>query len=378
MLYILLTWLLAPIWWPVALVRRIAAPTPTPKRILIAEIAGIGDVVCSASLFQALREQYPDATIDLLVDPIAKGLAPLLPMVDRVRLFAYPEQKGLKGRLKLAFIAAKYDTAICLIPSAAQLTAFCWGAVPRRLALLPGRLNTSYQFLAPLMTGITCHADGSYFPATQFELCKNLLSGCSMAQKTIPIPKQEGSFQLPGGTEWIGLLVSSGRALKRLSEKQLVAIIEGLLQSTGSQRGVVLFGGPGDVAQASEVLAMLAHTDASASAINIVGQYELAKLPGILQQLKLFIGVDSGVTHMADALGVPIVCIAGPVDLDEVYTPSKVHQLLCAVELECYPCSTVFNTPGTCRRGDRACLQDLSMSRVITGASTLLGQNHAL
>ena len=376
MLYILLTWLLTPLWWPVALVRRIA--TPTPKRILIAEIAGIGDVVCSASLFQSFRDQYPEATIDLLVDPIAKGLAPLLPMVDRVRLFAYPEQKGLKGRLKLAFIAAKYDTAICLIPSAAQLTAFCWGGVPRRFTVLPGNVNTSYRLLASLMTHVACHADGSYFPATQFELCKSLLPGRSMPPKTLPIPEQEGSFQLPANTKWIGLLVSSGRALKRLSAEQLVAIIEGLLQKTERKQGVVLFGGPGDVVQASEVLAMLAHTDASANIIKTVGQYELAKLPGILQQLKLFIGVDSGVTHMADALGVPIVCIAGPVDLEEVYLPGKPRQMLCAKELDCYPCSTVFNTPGACRRGDRACLQQLSAKSVLAAASTLLEQQHAL
>ena len=377
MLYILFTWLLTPLWWPVALVRRIA--TPTPKRIVIAEIAGIGDVVCSASLFQALREQYPDATIDLLVDPIAKGLVPLLPMVNRVRLFAYPEQKGLKGRLKLAFIAKKYDTAICLIPSAAQLTAFCWGAVPHRLTVLPGNVNTSYRLLAPLMTRVAYHTDGSYFSATQFELCKSLLPGHQMPQKALPISKQEGSFQLPADRDWIGLLVSSGRALKRLSEAQLVAIIEGLLQnSTQRKRGIILFGGPGDVAQASEVLAILAHTDASANVINTVGQYALAELPSILRELKLFIGVDSGVTHMADALGVPIVCIAGPVDLGEVYAPSKAHQLLCAVELECYPCSSVFNTPGTCQRGDRACLQQLSAKAVLAAASTLLEQKHAL
>lgn len=375
MLYILLTWLLAPIWWPIALLRRIAMPKP--GRILIAEIAGIGDVVCSASLFQTLRDQYPDATIDLLIDPIAGSLSPILPMVNNVLLFAYPEQKGLHGRLKLARIAARYDTAICLIPSAAQLTAFCWGAVPRRLAVLPGRLNTSYQFLAPLMTGTACHADGSYFPATQFELCVSLLPGRSMPKKALPGCAQEVPL-LSAETDWIGLLVSSGRALKRLSEAQLVAIIEDLLQNIDKKQGVVLFGGPGDVAQATEVLAMLSRTGASANVVNTVGQYELAKLPGLLQQLKLFIGVDSGVTHMADALGVTIVCIAGPVDLEEVYQPGKSRQMLCAKELECYPCSTVFNTPGTCQRGDRACLQQLSAKSVLVAASNLLEQSHAL
>ena len=198
-----------------------------------------------------------------------------------------------------------------------------------------------------------------------------------MPKKALPVCER-GAPLLPADTDWIGLLVSSGRALKRLSEAQLVAIIEDLLQNIDKKQGVVLFGGPGDVAQATEVLTMLSRTGASANVVNTVGQYELAKLPGLLQQLKLFIGVDSGVTHMADALGVTIVCIAGPVDLEEVYQPGKSRQMLCAKELECYPCSTVFNTPGTCQRGDRACLQQLSAKSVLVAASTLLEQSHAL
>lgn len=377
MVYIALTWLLAPFWWPIALVRRIA--TPKPKRILVAEIAGIGDIVCSAALFQAFRDQYPKAAIDLLIDPIAKGLKPLLPMVDRVHLFAYPEQKGFKGRLKLARIAARYDTAICLIPSAAQLTAFCWSAVPRRLAVLPGQINTSYQWLKPLMTDTEAHIDGCYFPKTQFDLCHALLASKPMPEKQLPrLALPEPVMQLPKNFHWIGLLISSGRALKRLSETQLLGIIQGLAKNMTNSVGVVLLGGPGDVAQSEEVVSMLSRHGVIVCVINTVGHYELEKLPGLLHQLHLLIGVDSGVTHMADALGVPIVCIAGPVDLNEVYLPSERRQLLCARELDCYPCSTVFNTPGTCRRGDRACLETFPMNRVIAVATTLLEQNHAV
>jgi ADP-heptose:LPS heptosyltransferase len=368
MLYILLTWLLAPLWWPVALVRRIA--TPTPKRILIAEIAGIGDVVCSASLFQSFRDQYPEATIDLLVDPIAKGLAPLLPMVNRVRLFAYPEQKGLKGRLKLARIAVSYDIAICLIPSAAQLTAFCWGSVSRRFTVLPCNVNTSYRLLAPLMTRVVCHAICNYFPATQFELCKTLLPDRSMPQKALTIYEQEVP-SLPADRDWVGFLVSSGRALKRLSESQMVAVMEELLKNTEQKWGILLFGGPGDIRQAEKILERLAHAGVSENIVNTVGQYELAKLPGLLRQLKLFVGVDSGVTHMADAFNVPIVCIAGPVNLHEVYLPGE-NKILLESELDCHPCSTVFSTPNSCAREDRACLEQLNPKQIVTSVEMLL------
>lgn len=374
MIYIVLTWLLAPIWWPIAQLRKLAVSAP--RRILIAEIAGIGDVVCSASLFQALRDHYPHATIDLLVDPIAQGLTPLLPMVDRVRVFAYAEQKGLKGRLKLAKIAAGYDIAICLIPSAAQLTGFCWGAVPRRLSVLPGSLNTSYRLLAPLLTGAYQHQDGHYFPGTQFELCAELLPNYRLRQKSLVVTAGAAVIHLPTNRQWVGLLVSSGRALKRLSEAQLVALATGVLDLANHETGIVLLGGPGDRDQAQNVMTLLGNAQGSDAVVNTVGQYELGQLPEIVQQLSVFVGVDSGVTHMADALKVPVVCIAGPVNLHEVYQPSAGRVLL-ECGLDCHPCSTVFKTPNQCRRKDRACLEQLDTRQVVTQVQHLLEKGAA-
>ncbi len=369
MIYILLTWLLAPIWWPITQLRKLGSETP--RRILIAEIAGIGDVVCSASLFQALRDRYPHATIDLLVDPIAQGLTPLLPMVDSVRVFAYAEQKGLKGRLKLAKIAMGYDTTICLIPSAAQLTGFCWGSVPRRLSVLPGNLNTSYRLLAPLLTTTCRHQDGQYFPGTQFKLSAELLTQDLLHPKHFSTTTGEAAIQLPINKKWVGLLVSSGRALKRLSEEQLVALATGVLNFTNNETGVVLLGGPGDRDQAQTVMKLLGNVQDNHAVLNTVGQYELANLPSILQQLSVFVGVDSGVTHMADALGVPVVCIAGPVNLQEVYQPGAGRVLL-ECGLDCHPCSTVFKTPNQCMRIDRACLQLLDTRQVVGHVQRLL------
>lgn len=363
MLYILLTWLLAPVWWPVAQVRGLIQQSP--HRILIAEIAGIGDVVCSASLFKALRDKYPDAQIDLLIDPIAQGLAPILPMVNRVHLFAYPEQKGLKGRIKLARIAASYDVAVCLIPSAAQLAAFCWGCVPQRLTILPPRLNNSYKLLAPLMTVHCQHIEGAYFPETQFNLCAQLLDKSNALEKALPVSRNKTTLSLPNDKTWIGLLVSSGRALKRLSDEQLFSISNGILESFPETTGLVLMGGPGDQPQAKIIFAQLEQRGHGENVVNTVGQYELAQLSSILEQLSVFVGVDSGVTHMADAVGVPIVCIAGPVNLSEVYLPAETRQLF-KTGLPCHPCSTVFNTPNKCRIGERQCLNQLDCNELLS------------
>jgi len=365
MSYILLTWLLAPLWWPISLVRKLL--NPQPKRILILEIAGIGDVVCSTHLFKQLRAQYPAAQIDLVVDPITETLAPMLTMIDRVIAFPYARQKGLMGRLRLALLCSSYDTGISLIPSAAQLTGFCWAAMPRRLSILPFPLNRSYRYLRPCLTASEVHQTGAYFLGTQ----ANLLA-------KIGVPSPDASKWLPTATLkprsvsapiQIGLLVSSGRALKRIEPDKLLEIVNGLLALPVGVE-IVFIGGPGDKALAQSLASELSEAQ-RARVIDNVGHYKLYELPAQLKQLTLLVGVDSGVTHMADALGVPIVCVAGPVDLQEVYEPGCNRCQLTAA-IPCYPCSTVFNTPSQCHTGDLACLKQLDAGQVVQAAQRLL------
>lgn len=369
MIYILLTWLLAPIWWPISLLREIAAREP--RRILVVEIAGIGDVVCSTHLLKQLRQRYPDARIDLVIDPIVASFSPLLTMVDNTICFHYAAQKGLMGRLRFARLCIDYDTGISLIPGAAQLTGFCLAAMPRRLSVLPSPIKTSYRFLQPLLTGYAVHAPGEFFVKTQgklFSLLGLINPDCT---KWLPPSVNTQSIGLDPSAIHVGLLVSSGRQLKRVSPENLADIIIAILalQSLRPIK-VVLIGGPGDRALADNLLSLL-HANHQARIVNAVGEYSLAELPTLLSQLSVFVGVDSGVTHMADALQIPVVCIAGPVDLGEVYLPGATRVFL-KTSLPCYPCSTVFDAPATCRMGNLACLKKLMSEDVGRSVSILL------
>lgn len=363
--------MLAPIWWPLAIARRFI--NSTPSRIVIFEIAGIGDVVCSTHLFAQLRARYPDAVIDLVVDPIAASLAPALPMINRVIQFPYARQRGLMGRLRLTQRCLGYDTAICLIPSAAQLVAFCLAAVPRRLAVLPAPLNNSYRTLRPLVTDVALHHTGQYFLQTQATLFQAVDVAKADARKWMPVSERQFNSKVPCLSETIniGVLVSSGRALKRIEPDKLAAIVAQLLDGvTIAPVKIVIIGGPADKALAQSIVERL--TEAQRTQIeDAVGHYALNELPHLLTQISVLIGVDSGVTHMADALGVPVVCVAGPVDLNEVYQAGEMRQRITA-DLPCYPCSTVFDTPSQCRTGDLACLRQLNTDSVVHVARSLL------
>lgn len=371
MSYILLTCLLAPLWWPLAVFRRFI--NRTPQRIVIFEIAGIGDVVCSTHLFAQLRVRYPNAVIDLIVDPIAASMVSVLPMTNRVIQFPYARQRGFMGRLRLAKCCIGYDTAVCLIPSAAQLIGFCLAAVPRRLSVLPAPLNTSYRILRPLLSDVALHHAGQYFLQTQASLFESLGVTNIDAAKWIPAPDYQDHSNVPRLNETIniGVLVSSGRVLKRIGPDKLVAVIEQLLESsTTVPVKIVLIGGPGDGTLAQTIMAQFSDSQRT-QIVDAVGYYTLGELPALLKQLSVLIGVDSGVTHMADALAVPVVCVAGPVDLDEVYQPGEMRVLVHS-DLPCYPCSFVFDTPSTCHTNTLGCLKQLNVKAIVHAAKTII------
>jgi heptosyltransferase-2 len=72
---------------------------------------------------------------------------------------------------------------------------------------------------------------------------------------------------------------------------------------------VVLIGTAGEAAVNGAIAARLQRP-----AIDLTGKTAIAELPGVLSQCHLFIGNDSGVMHVAAAVGLPVVGIFGPTD----------------------------------------------------------------
>lgn len=351
MIYILLTWLLAPLWWPLALMRGLVCSMP--KRILIAEIAGIGDVVCSTAVFKAVRDRYPEAHITLMVDTVLTELAAQDRNIDEIIPFAYGAQRGLKGRLALVTCMRRFDTVVCLIPSAAQLAAACWAAIPRRYSVLPDVPTASYQWLAPLMTHVQAHQPNTPFVGTQLQLLLHM--GVKQGNLTRHLHVQASSrvhmhdlLHRPA-TCWIGIAVGSGQGIKAIQPQVLEAVIDLVLSNQGL--GVVLIGGTKETTLAAQ----LAQGHATDRLVNTAGQINLADLPAIIERLSVFVGVDSGVTYMADALGIPMVYLPGPANPKD-QGPIKAKRITLEKALPCAPCSRVFVTPKQCATGTHGCI----------------------
>lgn len=369
MSYILLTWLLAPLWWPIAAFRRLLCASP--ERILVAEIAGIGDVVCSTAVFKAVRTRYLQAHIALMVDTAVKDLAAQDANLDEIIPFAYPAQRGFKGRIRLMQVMFGFDTVVCLVPSAAQLSAMCWAAVPNRYCVLPDVPTRTYQLLAPLMTRAIAHTSDTPFVGTQLRLLEPI--GVQQNDLTRYITVQESSrvhvrsYLNRPATRWIGLAVGSGQGIKAIQPNVLESLIHQLLQTDGL--GVVLIGG----GKEATLAAKLAKSINSDRVVNTAGQISLGDLPALIERLNVFVGVDSGVTYIADALGIPLVYLPGPANPKD-QGPMRATKITIERQLDCAPCSRVFVTPSRCSANNHACIDSFSAVEIADAAVSLLGK----
>lgn len=92
----------------------------------------------------------------------------------------------------------------------------------------------------------------------------------------------------------------------------------------------------------------------------------LVRLASVMEGCRLFIGNDSGISHMAAALGLPTIAIFGPTD-PKVWSPRGEKVLIIGSKIPCSPCprERFFQ----CK--DFACLKGIEMEEVLKGLNKM-------
>ncbi|MEM8873240.1 MAG: glycosyltransferase family 9 protein [Planctomycetota bacterium] len=104
---------------------------------------------------------------------------------------------------------------------------------------------------------------------------------------------------------------------KRWPVAKFAALVDAL------QRPVVLFEGPDECGVADEILA---HTDARPKITRVTGP--LGHTAALLQRCGRYVGTDSGIAHLAAAVGTPPVTLFGPADPDRVAPFGHRHRVV--------------------------------------------------
>ncbi|MBZ0272934.1 lipopolysaccharide heptosyltransferase II [bacterium] len=336
-----------------------------PERILIFQTAYLGDVVLTTSLVGAVAARFPNAKIDLVVQPAWAPIVAHHPRVSRVITFdKRGAERGAAGTWRFARRIRKeaYDLALCPHPS------FRSGLI-LRLARIPERVGHAGVPSSIFMTARAPRDKSRHEVIRQLALMAPL--GGSIddppplrieVDPSIDVTSLLLRFGVPADARLAGLHPGSVWATKRWLPERFAEVGQELSRRVDR---VLVFSGPGEEA----LSASIAHEIGDA-AIDLGGRLKIAELCAVMSRLSLLVTNDSGPMHIAAALGVPIVAVFGSTVPALGYGPWTERKRIIETELICRPCGP--HGRDRCPLGHFRCMREIAAADVVRACDELL------
>ncbi len=336
------------------------------RKILIRGTNWIGDVVMTLPAIAAIRKTFPEAHITILVKPWVADVLRLCPDVDEIMLYKRPGvHAGIKGLIRLAgeLRARRFDAAI-LLQNAIE------AAILTFLAGIPVRAGYDSDARGWLLTHAVRRTRAvrkvhqiNYYRAMVCAL------GCEPADLGMLLrPGKDDNelaerlmknFDLEKDRLLVGIAPGAayGPAKQWLADR--FAAVSDRLASEFNAR-LLLFGSAGDSHSIQDVQHF-----SSIPLVDLSGKTSLREAIILISRCGLFISNDSGLMHVAGALGVPTVAIFGSTN-PVTTSPYGEKTILVKGRAACSPClKKVCPT-------DFRCMKSISIDNVYNAAKMLV------
>lgn len=328
------------------------------KNVLIVGPAWVGDMVMAQSLFKLLKQRDPDLSIDVLAPSWSHGLLERMPEVRQtwVLPFAHGEL-NLRKRYQLAksLRSQNYQQVIVLPNSFKSALLPFWTKIPLRTAwrgewprfLLLNDARRLDKIRLPLMV--------QRFAALALEPQAALPEilpwpGLSIAPETRAAALAKHQLSLPEKL----LVLAPGAEFgpsKRWPVKHFAAVANAKIVEGW---GVWILGSAKDQPVSQEIVDLT-----QGRAIDLSGRTSLAEAIDLMSLASVVVTNDSGLMHIAAAVGRPIVAIYG--STSPQFTPPLSERVaILSLQLPCSPC---FQR--VCPLQHNNCMQDLQPSQVL-------------
>jgi heptosyltransferase-2 len=342
------------------------------SRFLVIQEAKIGDLICSTPVFREIKQKYPQIHLTVMVNPITREILEFNPYVDQIQIIYLRDFKGLMGKWRLSKLIRKgrYDVAICLNPNIPFAVGVIWGLVPIRISILPNFRSSTFKLISIFFTHLEKHDGNRLVTGTYLRALKAIgIESDNLSREIYKSPDADQkvrNLMAQIRKPIVGIAVSSGNKLKEIGAEKTADLITMILEHLPVQ--IVLIGSEGDKPTSRRIRDQVPCKD---HVLDAAGLFNLKEIPALLARCALFIGVDSGITYMADALSIPVIDIAGPANMID-QRPIGVKAIIIQKQLPCSPCSHVFRTPYHCRMKTRECISRVSIAEVVERAGELI------
>jgi len=298
----------------------------------------IGDVVMTLPAITAVREAYPEARISILVKPWVADLLRISPDVDEVIVYERPGvHEGIGGLFRLVreLKTKKFDMAI-LLQNAIEAAIIAW------LARIPVRAGYNTDGRGIFLTHSAIRSK-EILRVHQVEyylgMLKALGLGAGRKDVRLLIGEEEKAFSdrilkergIAEASLLIGLAPGAtyGPA-KRWYPERFASVADRLIERFSAR--VLLFGSAGDHEVARSI-----QGKARNALVDLTGETTLREAISLIARCRLFVSNDSGLMHVAGALGTPTVAIFGSTN---PLTTSPVGQksIVITKNVDCSPC----------------------------------------
>ncbi len=326
------------------------------RRILVVRPGGLGDMLLLLPVLRALQARYPDARLDLVCERRNLDVVQLAGL--NVGCLPYDTQpfallRGLlRGHYDLAVDTEQFHnfSAVFALLSGARVR-IGFNINPRRNALYTHLIDYApaaredeqfAQLLAPL--------GGDPGPAP--------FAGC-LAGANLPLPPAAAGAWPSSGEGRRGVAVlhaGCSTPYKLWPPERFAALGQRLRDNPGVD--LVLVGGRDDLVMRNALLANL--RGAGGGVVDLVGRLTLMETAAVIQRARLFVGPDSGLAHLAAALGTPSVVLFGPSEPRKWGLIAARHAVV-RHKLPCAPCF-IFGYSKPCRT--IACMERITVDAV--------------
>ncbi|MCP4415852.1 MAG: glycosyltransferase family 9 protein [Chloroflexi bacterium] len=298
-------------------------PFTIPKKALILHPCCLSQVMLATPLLAVLARAFPNTQFDWAVSEWAKPaiaknphLTELIPTGDLdISRMSRSDLQALVQQIR----HESYDT--CLIPGRSSLLSWvAWQAgIPQRIGVAAGGRGFAQTLVAPILTG-NRHATDVYLTLAQacgIDLPPNMRP--DMAYYPADDDRTAVTQRLIDELDWLGdvplIVIHPGGGagslledpLKRWPSERFVLLINHLARQHNGR--ILLVGSSHDQKNAAAIAGM-----SIVPCANWTSQITLGELGVLAEMANLYVGNDTGPTHIAAAVGCPTLAIFGPSD----------------------------------------------------------------
>ncbi len=271
----------------------------------------------ATAALSALRDAFPDSQITWAVGPWSARAIAHHPAIDSI-LDAGADMPlrspGSMLRFASRLRAGQFDMAVSLARSPLMSLAIYLSGIPVRAGLDSGGRGFGYNMRVPIDPAVREHESEIYLKVVSTIAGREVRAYANLpladAARTavrarLAAADIESPFIVahPGGGENPGAQLAS----KRYPLAQFAEILNRVTDANDA--AVILLGGPGDGELVSEVASRL-----TAPASRWVGALDFQEIGALAAEAQVYIGNDTGLTHLAAASGARAVMLMGPTD----------------------------------------------------------------